>query len=137
VPAFDPAGFISSVNFVVGEIAAICAGGASDVTAVHDVGGGGVAVALAELVAATGLGLDVDEFNGHAELFSEYPGRFVMATNDLEAFRARGAAAGVALEVLGTVGTDRLRIADLVDLSVSDIQSRRQYALEEALASLD
>jgi phosphoribosylformylglycinamidine synthase II len=137
VPPFDASNFLPCVNFVVGEIATICAGGASDVTGVHDVGGGGLAAALAEMVAATGLGLEVDEITDHAELFSEYPGRFVMATNDLDSFTARCAAAGVAVQSLGTIGADRLRIGELVDLSVSDIESRRRYSLEEALASLD
>jgi len=50
VPSFDPGPFARTVRFVAGEVAAICAGTASDVTAVHDVGGGGLAVALAEMV---------------------------------------------------------------------------------------
>jgi phosphoribosylformylglycinamidine (FGAM) synthase-like enzyme len=39
---------------------AICAGNESDVTAVHDVGGGGLALALAEMVAVTGHGAAVE-----------------------------------------------------------------------------
>ena len=50
-----------SVSFVAGEVARICAGEASDVSAVHDVGGGGLAVALAEMAAATRRGV-----NGHS-----------------------------------------------------------------------
>jgi len=50
---------------------------------VHDVGSGGLALALAEMAAVTGYGAIVDELEGHGELFSEFPGRFVMATNDL------------------------------------------------------
>ena len=40
---------------------AICAGAPSDVTAVHDVGGGGLAVALAEMAASTGVGAQIDD----------------------------------------------------------------------------
>jgi phosphoribosylformylglycinamidine synthase len=125
------------VNFVVGEVAAICAGKASDVTAVHDVGGGGLATALAEMAAATGLGVEVSGLSQHAELFSEFPGRFVMATSDVEAFSARCEAAGVPVLPLGTVGGDRVRLGEMVDLAVSDIERRRRNALEEALASVD
>jgi phosphoribosylformylglycinamidine synthase len=137
VPPFDPSTFAATVRFVCGEVAQICAGMASDVTAVHDVGGGGLAVALAEMAATTGLGLEVSDVSNHGELFSEFPGRFVMATNDVAAFTARSIAAGVPVCVLGTIGPDRVRIGDKIDLLVGEIESRRRGALEEALASLD
>jgi phosphoribosylformylglycinamidine synthase len=136
VPEFDASSFVASVNFVVGEVAAICAGKASDVTAVHDVGGGGLATALAEMAAATGLGVEVSGLSQHAELFSEFPGRFVMATSDLGAFSARCEAAGVPVLFLGTVGGDRVRLGEMIDLAVGDIERRRRNALEEALASV-
>jgi phosphoribosylformylglycinamidine synthase II len=136
VPEFDATTFATSVKFVAGEVAAICAGQASDVTAVHDVGGGGLATALAEMVATTQMGLQVAELSMHAELFSEFPGRFVMATNDLGRFSARCASAGVPLYVLGTVGGERLRIGGMIDLSVEEIERQRRTALEDALASV-
>ena len=135
VPAFDPGLFARTVRFVASEVAAICAANASDVTAVHDVGGGGLAVALAEMVAVTGVGAEVGALLGHGELFSEFPGRFVMTTDDVEAFSVRAQAAGVALARLGTIGGSRLRIAGAIDLSVDDIAERRRDALEDALAS--
>ncbi len=136
VPPFDPQAFIACVRFVTREIAAICAGARSDVTAVHDVGGGGLATALAEMVAASGLGVEVSEPVAHGELFSEFPGRFVMATSDVAAFSARGAVAGVDVVLLGLVGGDRFQIGGLIDLSVSEIERRRRVALEEALAAI-
>jgi phosphoribosylformylglycinamidine synthase subunit PurL len=136
VPDFDPTTFAATVTFVASEIAGICAGRASDVTAVHDVGGGGLATALAEMVATTTEGLQVAELSSHGELFSEFPGRFVMATNDLGRFSARCAAAGVPVDVLGTVGGERLRIGGMVDLSVEALESQRRTALEDALASV-
>jgi hypothetical protein len=72
----------------------------------------------------------------HAELFTEFPGRFVMATSDPAAFGARCASAGVPLLVLGIAGGDRINIGS-VDLDVREIASRRRTALEEALASVD
>ena len=54
------------------------------VHAVHDVSGGGLAVALAEMAAEAGVGcaLDLDD---PAELFSELPSRIVVATADPDA----------------------------------------------------
>jgi phosphoribosylformylglycinamidine synthase len=136
VPKFQPGPFATSVSFVVEEISRLCAGHTSDVTAVHDVGGGGLATALAEMAATTNVGLEVTAAVEHAELFSEFPGRFVMATSDPEVFGERCASAGVPLLVLGIAGGDRVKIGE-VDLDVSEIESRRRTALEEALASVD
>ena len=135
VPDVDFATFQKCANFVTGEVAAVCAGRGGDVTAVHDVGGGGLATALAEMVAVTGLGLVVEEPVEHAELFSEFPGRFIVATSDLAAFATRCSLAGVALTPLGAVGGDRLHVGE-IDLAVTDLERRRAGALEEALAAV-
>jgi hypothetical protein len=37
---------------------------------------------------------------------------------------------------LGTVGGDRVRLGEMIDLAVGDIERRRRNALEEALASV-
>jgi phosphoribosylformylglycinamidine synthase len=115
-------------------VAAICAGAASDVTAVHDVSGAGLAGALAEMVAVTGRGVEVDQLEGHAELFAECPGRFVVATSRVDEFVARARDAGVPVTPLGTVGGARLRVGDALDLAVSQVAARRAGALEAALA---
>jgi phosphoribosylformylglycinamidine (FGAM) synthase-like enzyme len=120
----------------VGEISTICAGNPSDITAVHDVGGGGLSVALAEMVAVTGLGADVTELEHHGELFAEFPGRFVVATNNLDALRSRAHQAGVPVVALGTVRGTALRIGDMIDVTVDDVSSRRRGALEESLTAL-
>jgi phosphoribosylformylglycinamidine synthase len=137
VPTFDAASFRVTTNFVVSEISAICAGEASDVTAVHDVGGGGLATSLAEMVSVTGVGATLEEFESHGELFSEFPGRFVMATSDVRALQERAGRAGVPVVVLGVAGGAALRIGSAIDLSVDDVTVRRANALETALASLD
>ncbi len=136
VPDFDDDTLARAIDFVAAEISSICAGNASDVTAVHDVGGGGLSVALAEMVAVSGLGADVIELEHHAELFTEFPGRFVMTTNDVGAFRTRADGAGVPIAVLGTVRGDSLRIGAMIDVSIDEVSSRRRGALEESLASL-
>jgi phosphoribosylformylglycinamidine synthase len=129
----EPGALHATLPFVTGEVASICAGHDSDVTAVHDVGGGGLATALAEMVAVTGIGACVEELEGHGELFSEFPGRFVVATNDPAAFSARAADVGAPVAVLGVVGGERLTIGNAVDLSVEEIARRRAGALVDAL----
>ena len=134
VAHFDASVLVPVFEFVAGEIAAICADSPSDVTAVHDVGGGGLAAALAEMAASTGIGADIAPLIGHGELFAEFPGRFVMATNDVQSFVSRAAKAGVPVAVLGTAGGATLRIGAAIDLEVDEIASRRRNALEDALA---
>jgi len=126
----------ATLEFVAGEVAAICGGGASDVTAVHDVSGGGLAAALAEMAAVTGVGATVIGLDDVAELFSEFPGRFVVATSDLKALTARATAAGVPLVGLGRCGGSHLAIGTTVRLSVEEIAATRRGALEGALAAL-
>ena len=136
VPHFDAESLATTINFVVEEISATCAGRPSDVTAVHDVGAGGLSVALAEMASVSGLGVDVVELEGHGELFSEFPGRFVMGTNDVDAFVARANLAGVTVTRLGVAGGSELRIGSLIAVSVEELSSRRRGALEESLAAL-
>jgi phosphoribosylformylglycinamidine synthase len=137
IAGIDLETFKATVSFVVNEISSICAGEASDVTAVHDVSGGGLATALAEMVAVTGVGATVGELESHGELFSEFPGRFVMATSDAAALLARAETASVPVARLGTCGSERLRIGSMIDLSVSDITAKRRDALEDALSALN
>lgn len=133
IPAFTATNFTLSTDFVRDEIAAICAGQSSDVTAVHDVGGGGLGVALAEMVATTGLGLVCDVSCERDELFCEIPGRYVMATSNLAAFAARAHGAGVPMTVLGVAGGQRFTVGDAVSCSVEEVVTRRGSALTNDL----
>jgi phosphoribosylformylglycinamidine synthase II len=131
--AAEPDVLRTTLDFVTEEVAAICAGGASDVSAVHDVLGGGLASAVAEMVAVTKIGASLGELESHGELFSEFPGRFVVATSDVEAFTRRAESAGVPVAVLGTCGGNELVIGSMINLSVGEIAARREGALVEAL----
>jgi phosphoribosylformylglycinamidine synthase len=131
--SFDAARLVSTFAFVSSEVASICAGASGDVTAVHDVSGGGLAAALAEMAAVTGLGVSVARLEGHGELFAEFPGRFVVATSDAEAFVARAIDAGVPVTLLGNVGGSRVRLGGLIDVAVDQVGARRRDALEVAL----
>ena len=101
VAAVDFGAHASLCALVAGLVAARVAGpdaarpaDAGLVHAVHDVSGGGLAVALAEMAAAGGVGCTLD-LDDPAELFSELPSRIIVATADPEALSTRAAEAGV------------------------------------------
>ena len=100
---------------------------------VHDVGGGGLGVALAEMAIAGNVGASLSGVHGVKELFCEHPGRFVVTTNDVAALQTRANEAGVALSVLGTVGGTVLSIESLVETNVSALSERSRSALSDAL----
>jgi phosphoribosylformylglycinamidine synthase len=126
------------------------------VASAQDVSGGGLAVAIAECCMWSGLGawLRLGVSGSPAiELFGESPGRLVLSC------RPRHAAAiellarqfGLAVETLGTVGGDRLRIeltgqgatgaaeergsrvADALDVSLADLRHTWDHGLARAL----
>jgi phosphoribosylformylglycinamidine synthase len=134
---FDGPALAKTISFVAGEVASICAGNQSDVTAVHDIGGGGLANALAEMVSVTGLGVNVQGLENHAELFAEFPGRFVVATSDAVSFAKRCEAAGVPVTSLGYVEGTHLVMDDLIKISVAEITSQRESSLTRALENVN
>ncbi|MDO1584532.1 phosphoribosylformylglycinamidine synthase subunit PurL [Rhizobium oryzicola] len=93
------------------------------VTACHDISSGGLAVALAEMVMASGKGakIKLGECKGqpHAILFGEDQARYVIAVPaDLANFvRANAEGATVPFRTLGTVGGNALVIDDLLNVS--------------------
>jgi phosphoribosylformylglycinamidine synthase subunit PurL len=88
-----------SAEFICREIQA------GNVSAVHDVSDGGIAVALAEMALAGGLGAET-LFYGHTtiEAFAEDQGRYIVTVSgDDDKIAARAQAAGVPFCRLGTV----------------------------------
>ena len=96
------------------------------VSAVHDVSDGGLAVALAEMAMASGLGAEVignDEYTEAQWWFGEDQGRYVITVPDAAAFNAYLAkgtenedTARVGFRRLGTVGGDSLFGVPVVEL---------------------
>ena len=106
-------------------------------SAVHDVGDGGLAVALAEMVGVGGVGLVAAATTGHRALFAEVPGRAVVATgtDHRSAVIDRASAAGVEMTPLGQAGGDRLVLGDVVDLTVDELTERWRRAIPDALGA--
>ncbi len=133
LPPLDLAAHGRVVDVVAALVAETVGGGDGLLDGVHDVSGGGLAVALAEMALSSGVGARFDALAGHAELFTELPSRVVVATSRPDAVLDRAARAGVPAEVLGVAGGDRLVIDGLVDLPVDQLTSAWARALPDAL----
>ncbi len=102
-------------------------------TSVHDVSGGGLALALAEGAVRSGVGCVVDGVAGYAELLSESPSRVVLGTARPDDVLGRARAAGVPARVIGVTGGDGVVVTGLLELSVADAVDRWRTALPGAL----
>lgn len=131
--SFDGPLLSRTARFVAGEVARVVAGEASELTAVHDVAGGGLAVALAEMAAVAGLGVSAPEIESREELFTEVPGRYLLATSDAEGLLERASAAGVPCVVIGQAGGDEVELATVLRLPLERVTGRREAALVDAL----
>ncbi|WP_183857974.1 phosphoribosylformylglycinamidine synthase subunit PurL [Prosthecomicrobium pneumaticum] len=96
------------------------------VSACHDLSDGGLALALAEMAMAGGVGATValpEDAAPHAYLFGEDQARYLVTVSPASrgAFFAGAQAAGIAAAELGTVGGDDLVVRDLLTISVEKL----------------
>jgi phosphoribosylformylglycinamidine synthase len=105
------------------------------VRGIHDVSTGGLGLALAEMAAASGVGA-VLALAYPAQLFTELPSRFVVATGDADALGARADDAGIPWAALGRAGGDRLVLGELADVAVSALQEDYDASLARELGDL-
>ncbi len=142
LPALDLAAHLRLVEFVTGIVAEGVGGeragdaGPNLVSGIHDVSGGGLGVALAEMAVRSGVGLVVAGLSDHHELFTEAPSRVVVCTTDRAALVDRAASAGVGFRVLGTTGGDRVVVDGLVDLGLAQATSAWRDRLPALLDEL-
>ena len=133
VSPFDGRDFAAAAKFVADEIAWICGGSPSDVTAVHDVSGGGLAQAILEMASASECGLVGESAPSSAALLTETPGRFVLATKNLEAFSERASRAGVPISVLGSAHGSTVSLGASLSTTLDAVKEHRRNALERRL----
>jgi len=103
---------------------------------IHDVSGGGIAVALAEMALGSGIGFEVSGIADHRALFSEAPSRVVVATADPEVLLARAGEAGVPARVIGVARGDRMVVEGLFDVALEDARAVWLHRLPGALDEL-
>jgi len=101
--------------------------GEGRLSAAHDLSDGGVAVALAEMAIAGGIGATIDESAvegaAHAFLFGEDQGRYVVTARSEEAsaILAAAARAGVAAARIGTTGGAALKLPGEPPIAVATL----------------
>jgi phosphoribosylformylglycinamidine synthase II len=120
--------------------------GSGLVDTAHDVSGGGEIVAVAEMALAGGLGVEYEEnaagrmkaghYGGRADvaLFGEESGAFVVAIPEERWHALRDALGGFAYDVIGVTGGDSIKIGDLIDVRLSDLEKAYERDLFEAHA---
>jgi phosphoribosylformylglycinamidine synthase subunit PurL len=100
----------------------------STATAVHDISDGGLAVALAEMAIASGIGakLETGEGEPHAFWFGEDQARYVVTvpTALTDAVQARAKAAGVPVKRLGITSGNALALPGEQPLTIADLRER-------------
>lgn len=98
----------------------------------HDISDGGLAVALAEMALAGGIGAEIELFPRamakHALLFGEDQARYVIAVQpDIAGKVMRDAEeSGVPILRIGRTGGDRLIMGDIIDLSLEDLRQAHE-----------
>jgi phosphoribosylformylglycinamidine synthase len=133
LPPLDLAAHRRTVEFVSGLVAEGLSAGAGLLCGVHDVSGGGLAVALAEMALTSGVGLRVDSLGGHDELFSESPSRFVVATRRHTEVLDRAKEAQVYATVLGIASGPDLVLGRLVAVAVERLRAGWADVIPDAL----
>lgn len=123
LPPLDLAAHARLVALVTDIVAEGVRGGDALVAGVHDVSGGGLGVALAELSVRSGIGLMVGGIADHHELFTEAPSRVLMCTTRPADLVSRAADAGVGFRVIGATGGDRIVVDGLCDVGVGNATS--------------
>jgi phosphoribosylformylglycinamidine synthase len=108
---------------------------------VHDCSDGGVAVALAEMAFASGVGFHATpgaELAPAAWCFSESANRIVVSVDarPLPAILERARAAGVPAVDLGAAGGDRLVVDGAFDVALADAERAWRDAIPNALGAL-
>jgi phosphoribosylformylglycinamidine synthase len=118
---FDPEGLTRTADLVRGLV------NDQALRGIHDVSTGGLAVALAELAIGGAVGVTAEGIGSVAHLFTETPGRVVVAVapERLDAVLGAAADAGVPATAIGTAGGDALRVLDAAGSTLIDVDLDR------------
>jgi phosphoribosylformylglycinamidine (FGAM) synthase-like enzyme len=108
---------------------------------VHDCSDGGLAVTLAEMAMAGGIGAEIAalpaEIPAHGALFGEDQARYVLAvpSSDTDEILARAKSAGVPALKLGTTGSDALILPGEQAISLTSLRSAHENWLPDYMAA--
>ena len=107
------------------------------VTAVHDISDGGALVAIAEMVLAGGIGVEItlpNVLNPAAIFFGEDQGRMLVTTNDPDTVKAAASAAKIFSAPIGQTGADTLSGPDFF-VSVNDLRAAHEGFFPKLMGS--
>ncbi|MFT8417327.1 MAG: phosphoribosylformylglycinamidine synthase subunit PurL [Acetobacter sp.] len=123
-PTVDLAAEKRNGDFVRAEIQA------GQITACHDIADGGILVAAAEMVMASGTGCELESpdsgIRPEAFWFGEDQARYLVCVDDAQAFCARAAQAGVPARLMGRSGGNDLILPSGVTISALRLQSAHE-----------
>ncbi len=108
------------------------------VSAVHDVAGGGLGVALAEMAIAGGVGVIAARIKDHDALFSEAPSRVIVAVapDNMQLVENMAESMGVPVTRLGLAQGDQISFKGLVEGSLEDAANQWKTKLPKAMGAL-
>ena len=108
------------------------------VAGVHDVGDGGLGLALAELAVTSGhRGCGSTRLDDHVALFGEAPDRVVVCVEPSRTadVMARTAEGGLVATVLGRAGGERIVLGSMANVSVADATETWRTRLPRAFGA--
>ena len=106
------------------------------VNGIHDIADGGLAVTVAEMAIASGVGAALSCSDDPASLFGESSSRVVLSLSPAhrDGVLARAAERGVPAVILGEAGGDRLRIGAVIDVPVEALAAAHRDCIPRALS---
>jgi len=107
------------------------------VSAVHDIGTGGLGVALTEMAIAGGVGAIAARVSDHDALFSEAPSRVIVAVapDNMQLVENMAEQMNVPLTRLGLATGDTISFKGLVEGSLEDARSQWASRLPTAMGA--
>ena len=109
------------------------------VNAVHDLSDGGLAVAACEMAFGSGLGMSLSAPTSgkhHGWLFGEDQARYLLAVdqNSVNPVISTAKAKGIAAQIVGKVGGDRIKAEGAFDVSLEKIRAANEAWLPELMS---
>ena len=96
-----------------------------EVSAVHDISDGGLALALAEMAMAGGIGAEIEAAGGAGFYFGEDQARYVVTAASAQAVLA-AAAAGVPVAQIGVTGGDALKFPGEAPIAIEALRQAHE-----------
>jgi phosphoribosylformylglycinamidine synthase II len=108
------------------------------ITTCHDISGGGLGIALAEMAMASDIGCTIDVPEDapalHGWLFGEDQARYIITTGGADAILAEAKAQGVRAEKIGQTGGKQLTVGTQATISLKELSDGHQNWLPDYMA---